>query len=244
MRSHSVRIAFACAVACLTLGAPAPAAAVEVQGWVPPGRAMGPSGAFQCGGATRPRVALPPAPPKASFSSTRRLTMPIPDIVTTAELARLLGCAHDTIRNYRLACVITPVAHGKWDARESVRAVAAHLHARGTQVTAGPVANDPTDLVQQRALLANAQRLKIEREHTEAMRGLLDGNAARAAWAAERRLVREALMALPDRIAPHLVEIDTLHEVRMRLLGEIGATLQALADRDCSVVPEPPKASA
>jgi phage terminase Nu1 subunit (DNA packaging protein) len=164
--------------------------------------------------------------------------MPIPDIVTTAELARLLGCAHDTIRNYRLACVITPVAHGKWDARQCVRAVAEHLRARGTQVTAGPVANDPGDLVMQRALLAHAQRRKLEREHAEAMAQLLDGDAARAAWAAERRHVRAALMALPDRLAPQLVDAQSLHRVRVVLVSEIDATLQALADDQATDQPE------
>jgi phage terminase Nu1 subunit (DNA packaging protein) len=241
MRSHSVRIAFACAVACLTLGAPA--AAVEVQGRGHP-PCVGSSEIFTTRVRDEARKSPRASVPKGVVFVPPAASMPIPNIVTTAELARLCACAHDTIRNYKLAGVITPVMHGKWNARECIRAIVGHLIARSAQVTAGPVANDPGDLVQQRALLAHAQRRKLEREHAEAMAQLLDGDAARAAWAAEHRHVRAALMALPDRLAPQLVDAQSLHRVRVVLVNAIDATLQALADDDGPVVPEPPDADA
>ena len=62
------------------------------------------------------------------------------------------------------------------------------------------------------------------------MAQLLDGERARAAWAAEKCLVRDALIALPDLVGPQLVAVASLHEVRTLLLDQMRTTLRSLAD--------------
>ena len=150
----------------------------------------------------------------------------LPETVSTSHLADWLGCSARAVRRYAERGVLLPVSRGRFPLRESCQRVVAHLRAPERRTEP----DDPTDLLTQRALLAHAQRRKLEREHAEAMAQLLDGQRARAAWAAEKCLVRDALIALPDLVGPQLVAVASLHEVRTLLLDQMRTTLRSLAD--------------
>ena len=155
------------------------------------------------------------------------------NIVTTRELADWLAVNESTVREYSARGLITPLQRGRYPLRESVSAVISHLRAVAAQHKSsapGDAEDDPTDLTLQRALLAHAQRRKLEREEQVAMGALLDAKAAESAWYEEMRAVRDALMNIPDRVAPQLVGIDTLHAVRQLLLTEITEICHSLAE--------------
>jgi phage terminase Nu1 subunit (DNA packaging protein) len=154
------------------------------------------------------------------------------NIVTTRELADWLAVNESTVREYSARGLITPLQRGRYPLRESVSAVISHLRAVASQHRPAGESDDDNrdDLTQQRARLAHAQRLKIEREEQVAMGLLLDAKEAQAAWYEEMRAVRDALMNIPDRVAPQLVGIDTLHAVRQLLLTEITEICHSLAE--------------
>ena len=154
------------------------------------------------------------------------------NIVTTRQLADWLAVNESTVREYTARGLLTPLQRGRYPLRESVAAVIAHLRAVASQhrPSGDPDQDDPTDLTLQRAKLAHAQRLKIEREEAVAMGMLLDAREAERAWFAEMRAVRDGLMNIPDRIGPQLVGADNLHDVRQLLLTEITQVCQTLTD--------------
>lgn len=155
------------------------------------------------------------------------------NIVTTRQLADWLAVNESTVREYTARGLITALSRGRYPLRESVAAVISHLRAVAAQHRSkapGDDADDPTDLTLQRALLAHAQRRKLEREEQVALGQLLDSKAAESAWYEEMRAVRDALMNIPDRLAPQLVGVDTLHAVRQLLLTEITEICSSLAE--------------
>ncbi len=154
------------------------------------------------------------------------------NIVTTRQLADWLAVNESTVREYSARGLITPLQRGRYPLRESVAAVISHLRAVASQHRPAGDSEDDNrdDLTQQRARLAHAQRLKIEREEQVAMGLLLDAREAERAWFSEMRAVRDALMNIPDRIGPQLVGADNLHDVHQLLLTEITLVCQTLTE--------------
>lgn len=154
------------------------------------------------------------------------------NVVTTSELADWLRCDESTVRDYTSRGVIAALKRGRYPLRESVASVVSHLRAVAAMRAHAKsgAEDDPNDLTQQRALLANAQRRKLEREERIALGQLLDSSEAERAWFEQLRSVRDALMNIPDRIGPQLVGVDNLHDVRQLLLTEITAVCTELSE--------------
>lgn len=158
--------------------------------------------------------------------------MPIADLISTNQLAALVGVVPRTMREYISRGIVKRVNDLHFNTVEAVQAYCAHLRETAAQRTSGAASgtDDPNDLVQQRALLANAQRKKIEREEAIALGKLVDAEVVSKMWYEETRVIRDAFLNLPDRVAPQLVGVDDVQEVSAILLREVTSICQGLSD--------------
>lgn len=129
---------------------------------------------------------------------------------------------------HEIDVLIVDNASDAFDANENDRARVRAFSLR--EAAAGRASErEGLDLVQERAALAKAQREKLQREAAEAARELIRATEVRAAWFRLTRGARDALLHMPDRIAPILASETDAAEVHALLLAEVERTCHRLA---------------
>lgn len=145
------------------------------------------------------------------------------DIVPTSVLARLLDLSEARIRELTRAGKLPTAGRGRYAVGEAVSA-----YCRGLREAAagrgGPDA--AADLSLERALLARAQRARLEREAEAAAGRLVPADRVYAEAFKTGRIVRDALLAVPDRLAAELAAENDATVVHFRLSTEIRVGLR------------------
>lgn len=159
-------------------------------------------------------------------------------IINTEQAARLLGISSQRLRELTRAGKVPKHGHGRYDAWKLVPAYTESLR----EVAAGRASNsadgEKLDLVQERALLAKAQREKLEREAAQADRELIAAAEVKSAWFKRCRTARDRLMSLPGSLAPVLAHSDPGRAYEL-LEEEMRRTLEALAAEPTTGEKEP-----
>lgn len=146
--------------------------------------------------------------------------------LNTEQAAALLGLSPQRLRELTRAGKVPKAGHGRYDPFQLVPAYVASLR----EAAAGRASErEGLDLVQERAALAKAQREKLEREAAEAARELIRATEVRATWFRLARGARDALLHMPDRIAPILASETDAAEVHALLLAEVERVCHRIA---------------
>lgn len=58
----------------------------------------------------------------------------------------------------------------------------------------------------------------------------VDVEDQRELWSERASLIRDAVLAIPDRVSPQLVGIESVREIRRKLMAELEAALRACAE--------------
>lgn len=148
--------------------------------------------------------------------------IPIPGIMTEAEIAAFLGIGTSRVRTLARDGHLVKVSRGRFDARASLAAYLSRL--RDGAVKAGPV-TDEMKAAKLRQTEAAAQKIEIQ---NAAARGeLLPASAVASEWAGILRTVRAGLLAVPSRVSARLGHLSAHDLSEMDL--EIRAVLAELA---------------
>lgn len=144
------------------------------------------------------------------------------DLLNTEQMAALLDLSPQRLRELTRRGTVPKAGHGRYHPAEAVPAYCRHLR----EMAAGRAADgEGLDLVEERAKLARAQRLKTELDIAATRRALVP-----AADAAEqgRRLAGilvAALDNLPDRLADDLAGMTDPHAIDRRIREETCALI-------------------
>lgn len=158
--------------------------------------------------------------------------MAVPEKITGAELAALLGIDERTIRKLTDRGVMRQIERGTYDLGEAVRAYVTHRE----QVTAaeagqGQYGQARAELYRERAAAARMRREELERT-------LIPSHAVIAFNVGIVSIVRTRLLAIPSKIAPRLVGLKSAGAA-MEIVQE--AITEALTELSrMTVVPDQP----
>jgi phage terminase Nu1 subunit (DNA packaging protein) len=143
--------------------------------------------------------------------------------VSRERLHDLTGQSFRTVTRRLQAAGIEPIAReGRSDLYDSTVALPALL--RDPDAAEGP------DLSRERALLARAQREKLEREAQIAAGQLLDAAVVVQGWQRLCYAVRQHLLALPQALAPQVAAEDDAVACHKLLDDAVYDALSALAE--------------
>lgn len=145
--------------------------------------------------------------------------------ISTAALARLLGCTDRTVQQLCARGIIPRAARGQYPLPEAVQRYVEHLR----DVAAGRGGEEGVhDLTQERARLAKEQADGAALKNA-ALRGeLVEAEAVRREWSDILRGVRSAMLAVPSRVRASLPHL-TAHDVEV-LDAELRRALEGAAD--------------
>lgn len=175
--------------------------------------------------------------------------------ITRAEFAKRLGVSPAHITQAVKRGDIDSGPDKKIDADELERYQASRQSIRSKKPDAAPAvkrgpgrpaapAPEPADIgeADQEITYRDAQRLKeiyaarLAKLKYEEQAGLLiDADQVKKAAFGQARKVRDQLLAIPDRIAPMLVGLETYHEAHSMLTKEIRKVLEGLGGMDDDV---------
>lgn len=150
--------------------------------------------------------------------------MPLPETISTGELAACLGIARQTIQSHKERGIIAPVARDTWETIKTLQAMCAHYR---SIATAG--AND-LDLSGERARLAKEQADGHAMKN-EALRGSLLPRAAVTACVHDAfSRCRSRMLSIPGKMAPVLLTTRTAPEIQEQLLNAVSEALAELSE--------------
>ncbi len=138
------------------------------------------------------------------------------------QLVQLTGRTWRTITRRLTAAGLTPQREGSADTWDSVAALEAIY---GIEVERA----SELDLTAERAALAKAQRIRIETEQAVRAGELVEVEAVAEQWSAQIHACRARLLALPHRLAPRLVNLDSQADIAAQLRREVHDALRELA---------------
>jgi phage terminase Nu1 subunit (DNA packaging protein) len=133
-------------------------------------------------------------------------------------LSQLSGFAWRTIRKRLDAAGIIANERGKFDSVPALRAIFGIEAEKASAL----------DLSEERALLARAQRERIEVEAAVRRGELLEAETVAHEWANHVGAVRSRLLALPHRLSPRLVHADEI-TIAAAIRSEVHGALRELA---------------
>ena len=143
-----------------------------------------------------------------------------------AELADHLGLSVARISQLKSAGILPDAPRGKHDLDACRAAYLAHLR----EVAAGRGSKDGAlDLVAERARLARAQAKRVERENKVAEGELFPAEEFRTTIDYVFTRVRQRILAVPSKIAPHLVGLETPQEAQKIVRAACHEALRELA---------------
>lgn len=148
------------------------------------------------------------------------------DLITDAELARLLGITARTVRNLAQERTIERAAPGRFSASAAIQAYIAHRERSATRRGGGDRAAKESAEARLKQAQAEAAEIKAATLRGE----LVPAAEVTSAWASILRDVRAALLAVPSRVGARLPAL-TAHDIR-EIENEIRAALEGLADDD------------
>ena len=114
-------------------------------------------------------------------------------VMTTEQLCGWLGLSRQSLAELVRRGIVPKLGRGRFNAGEATRAYVDHL--RG--IAAGRRGDGDIDLVQERALLARAQRERLEREAAVAARELLPAADVRDAWVKHITAAKTRILGIP-----------------------------------------------
>lgn len=115
------------------------------------------------------------------------------DTVNTTQLCEWLGLSRQTVAQLVRRGIVPQLARGKFNLQAATRAYVAHLR----ETAGGRRGNGDLDIVQERAALAAAQRLKLEREAAKDEGRLLDASQVRDAWIKHITAAKTRILGIP-----------------------------------------------
>ena len=152
--------------------------------------------------------------------------LPIPAVMSEAELAAFLGLATASIRDLARNGTAIKTGRGRYDVRQSTGRYIARLRDHASKI-GRPVNND---LAAEKLRLAREQADKLELANQSARRELLPASEVEREWSEVLRHLRAAILALPSRIGqrvPALTQTDLA-----AIDGEIRDLLRELSNGD------------
>jgi phage terminase Nu1 subunit (DNA packaging protein) len=139
--------------------------------------------------------------------------------VSSAELARLLGCTERVLRNYKARGLLIAAGRGQYRLTASLQGLFRHF----AEVSAGRApSSGKLDLQQESAALKQAQRRLAEIKAAELEGKLVPVEQISPGWERVARTVRQGVLGIPGRARfalPHLTAVDS--EVLMDLVREV-----------------------
>lgn len=150
--------------------------------------------------------------------------VPIPGIMTEAEIAAFLGIGTSRVRTLARDGHLVKVSRGRFDVRESLAAYLSRLR-DGAVKGGGQV---PDDLKAEKLRLARQQADKLELANAAARGELVRSADVEREWANVLRDVRSTMLAVPSRVGSKLAHL-TARDVA-EINSEIKAALEGLAN--------------
>lgn len=149
--------------------------------------------------------------------------MPIPETVTTAELASLVGITREQLHRYKDQGIISPSDRNEWRTVETVCAMMAHYR---SGVSRG---GTNLDLAAERAKLAKEQTETQAMKNAAMRRELLPASAVNSAMQSAFARCRARLLSIPSKLAPVLLTRGTATEMQDSLFDAVSDALAELA---------------
>jgi phage terminase Nu1 subunit (DNA packaging protein) len=153
-------------------------------------------------------------------------------IVNAETCAAVLGISPRRLHDLAASGRIQKAGVGRYDLRVVVPSYVEGLREEAAGRKSGAVDDDPTDLTLQRAKLARVQRLRTETKLAQERRVLLLRTQVEDELFRGGRVVRDNLLAIPDRVSSELAADTDAASIHRRLSGEIK---QALVDLPLAV---------
>lgn len=145
------------------------------------------------------------------------------ELLNTEQMAALLDMSPQRLRELTRRGVVPKAGHGRYLAAEAVPAYCRHIR----EMAAGRAADgEGLDLVEERAKLARAQRVKTELDIATTRRALVPAREAEEQGRALARIIVTALDNLPDRLADELAGTTDPHTVERLLRAETENLIQ------------------
>ena len=139
-------------------------------------------------------------------------------------IARLLDLSERRVQQLSREGVIPKAERGQYELIGSVRGYVRYLRDQALKAQAGA-----PDYAAERARFIRARADLAEMEAEEKRHSLIAAEQIEAAWIAVLALLRTRLLALPDRLAPHLFDQPTVGDTRNLIRAAIREVLDDLA---------------
>ncbi|OJF93976.1 hypothetical protein AX761_19460 [Rhizobium sp. 58] len=138
-----------------------------------------------------------PLPTRGNFTGVGK-------IITTDELADLLGLTANRVQTLAREGHIPRVGKGRFDQRDAVRGYCEHIRKQAS----GRGASNP-EYTEQKTRLAREQADKAEMQNAMVRRELIAAAEVERAWAGILRDVRSGMLAVPARVQQRLGHLTT-----------------------------------
>jgi len=149
-----------------------------------------------------------------------------------AVIAKLLDLSERRVQQLSREGVIPKAERGQYDLIGSVRGYVRYLRDQAVRAQAGA-----PDYAAERARYIRARADLAEMEAAQRRGSLIAAEDIEAAWIAVLALLRTRLLALPDRLAPHVHEQTSVGDTRNLIRATIREVLDDLAETH--VQPDP-----
>lgn len=150
--------------------------------------------------------------------------------LSRVDLAALLGVSTRSIQAWQSAPGFPPPEGAGRTLRYDGPACIAWWHARAVGKLVRAADGSWLDPQQESARLDRARRLQVELANAKTREELVDAGDVRRVFAAASRQVRDAVLAVPDRVSPILAAAGDADLVHATLTAELEQALTTLAD--------------
>ena len=150
-----------------------------------------------------------------------------------AVIAKLLDLSERRVQQLSREGVIPKAERGQYDLIGSVRGYVRYLRDQAVRAQAGA-----PDYAAERARYIRARADLAEMEADTKRGSLIAADDVEAAWIAVLALLRTRLLALPDRLAPHVHEQTRVGDTRNLIRATIREVLDDLAETHVQPDPE------
>ncbi|KGL00054.1 terminase small subunit, Nu1 [Thalassobacter stenotrophicus] len=149
-------------------------------------------------------------------------------------IAKLLDLTERRVQQLSREGVIPKADRGQYALIGSVRGYVHYLRDQAIKAQAGA-----PDYAAERARFVRARADLAEMEAEEKRRSLIAADEIEGAWIAVLTLLRTRILALPDRLAPQIVDQSTVGETRNLIRTAIREVLDDLAEPDIEFETDP-----
>ncbi len=149
--------------------------------------------------------------------------MPLPDKITTAELAALVGVSREQLHGYKDRGIISPCGRNEWNTIEAVTAMMAHYRVSKSR------GGTSLDLASERAKLAKEQADGQAMKNAAMRRELLPAGEVNDAVQSAFSRCRARMLSIPSKLSPLLLTCKTIPEIQDSLFDAVSEALAELA---------------